>query len=49
MKTIRKEIKELSEKLDRNIGVREGVYRGLRHPLDRVKDWFKWLVIEQNN
>jgi hypothetical protein len=25
------------------------VYRGLRHPLDKVKDWFKWLVIEQNN
>jgi hypothetical protein len=25
------------------------VYRGLRHPLDKVKDWFKWLVIEQKN
>ena len=49
MKTIRKEIKELSEKLDNHIGFIESVYRGLRHPLDKVKDWFKWLVIEQKN
>ena len=41
MKTIRKEIKELSEKLDNHIGFIESVYRGLRHPLDKVKDWFK--------
>ena len=41
MKTIRKEIKELSDKLDRLIGFIVGVYRGLRHPLVRVKDWFK--------
>ena len=41
MKTILKEIKELSEKLDSHIGFIEGVYLGLRHPLDKVKDWFK--------
>ena len=34
MKTIRKEIKELNEKLDSHIGFIEGVYRGLRHPLE---------------
>ena len=36
-----KEIKELDEKLDRHISFIESVYRGLRHPIDRVKDWFK--------
>ena len=40
MKTIRKEIKELDEKLDRHIAFIESVYRGLRHPIDRVKTWF---------
>ena len=41
LQTIRKEIKELDEKLDRHISFIESVYRGLRHPIDRVKDWFK--------
>ena len=49
LKTIRKEIQVLDEKLDRHISFIESVYRGLRHPIDRVKDWFKWLVIEQNS
>tara|TARA_Y100001970_G_scaffold274299_1_gene373805 strand:+ start:1077 stop:1241 length:165 start_codon:yes stop_codon:yes gene_type:complete len=40
LKTIRKEIKELDEKLDRHISFIESVYRGLRHPIDRVKTWF---------
>ena len=41
LKTIRKEIKDLDEKLDRHISFIASVYRGLRHPIDRVKDWFK--------
>ena len=41
LKTIRKEIKELDEKLDRHISFIESVYRGLLHPIDRVKYWFK--------
>ena len=40
LKTIRKEIKELDEKLDRHISFIESVYSGLRHPIDRVKTWF---------
>ena len=34
LKTIRKEIKDLDEKLDRHISFIESVYRGLRHPSD---------------
>tara|TARA_B100000614_G_scaffold6468_1_gene6104 strand:+ start:83 stop:247 length:165 start_codon:yes stop_codon:yes gene_type:complete len=40
LKTIRKEIKQLNEKLDNHINFIESVYRGLRHPIDRVKTWF---------
>ena len=38
LKSIRKDIKDLDEKLDRHISFIESVYRGLRHPIDRVKD-----------
>ena len=41
MNLSKKKIKELHEKLDRHISFIESVYRGLRHPIDRVKDWFK--------
>ena len=37
---IKHEIKKLNDKLDRHISFIETVYRGLRHPIDRVKDWF---------
>ena len=40
MKSIRKEMKELNDKLDSHISF-IGIYRGLRHPIDKVKDWFK--------
>ena len=40
MKSIRKEMKELNDKLDSHISFIESVYRGLPHPLDKVKGWF---------
>ena len=40
MNSIRKEMKELNDKLDSHISFIESVYRGLRHPLDKVKGWF---------
>ena len=33
-------MKELNDKLDRHISFIESVYRGLRNPIDRVKNWF---------
>jgi len=47
MKSIRKEMKELNDKLDSHISFIEGVYRGLRHPLDKVKGWFSWYAYWQ--
>ena len=40
IKSLRNEMKELNKKLDNHITFIENVYKGLRNPIDRVKDWF---------
>lgn len=40
IKSLRRDMKELNDKLDRHISFIESVYRGLRNPIDRVKNWF---------
>ena len=40
IRSLRNEMKELNKKLDNHITFIENVYRGLRNPIDRVKDWF---------
>mgnify|MGYP005690896413 FL=1 len=40
IKSLRRDMKELNDKLDRHISFIESVYRWLRNTIDRVKNWF---------
>ena len=37
---LERDIKPNCNKMDKHINFIESVYRGLRHPIDRVKTWF---------
>ena len=47
IKSLQKEIKDLRKDLNDHINFINKVYGTLQSPINKVKDWFKWLQLHK--